>query len=134
MKILISNDDGVFAPGIAALAQAFSQAGHEVYVCAPDSQRSAASHSMTLSRPLQAQEVSLPLYYGMTDEQIARIFEQKQSDAESTKIGVYNVNERLQYYFGSEASMRYYSELGRRTMVMLVLPIVREKEGHGDEA
>ena len=70
---------------------------------------------------------------GMTDEQIARIFEQKQSDAESTKIGVYNVNERLQYYFGSKASMRYYSELGRRTMVMLVLPIVREKEGHGDE-
>ena len=71
---------------------------------------------------------------GMTEEQIARIFEKKQSDAESTKIGVYNVNERLQYYFGSEASMRYYSTPGRRTMVMLVLPIVREKEGHGDEA
>lgn len=60
MRVLISNDDGVFAPGIAALAQAFSQAGHEVYVCAPDSQRSAASHSMTLSAPLRAQEVSLP--------------------------------------------------------------------------
>ena len=71
---------------------------------------------------------------GMTEEQIARIFEKKQSDAESTKIGVYNVNERLQYYFGSEASMRYYSTPGKRTMVMLVLPIVREKEGHGDEA
>ena len=70
----------------------------------------------------------------MTEEQIARIFEKKQSDAESTKIGVYNVNERLQYYFGSEASMRYYSTPGKRTMVMLVLPIVREKEGHGDEA
>ncbi len=66
---------------------------------------------------------------GMTEEQIARIFEKKQSDAESTKIGVYNVNERLQYYFGSEASMRYYSTPGKRTMVMLVLPIVREKEG-----
>ena len=47
---------------------------------------------------------------------------------------MYNVNERLQYYFGSEASMRYYSTPGKRTMVMLVLPIVREKEGHGDEA
>lgn len=66
---------------------------------------------------------------GMSQEQIARIFEKKQSDAESTKIGVYNVNERLQYYFGSEASMRYYSTPGKRTMVMLVLPIVREKEG-----
>lgn len=60
MRILISNDDGIFAPGIAALVQAFADAGHEVFVAAPDAQRSAASHSMTLSRPLQAQEVSLP--------------------------------------------------------------------------
>lgn len=60
MTILISNDDGIFAPGIAALVQAFARAGHEVYVAAPDAQRSAASHSMTLSRPLQAKEVSLP--------------------------------------------------------------------------
>ena len=71
---------------------------------------------------------------GMTEEQIARIFEPKLSDAESTKIGVCNVNERLQYYFGSEASMRYYSTPGKRTMVMLVLPIVREKEAGSDEA
>ena len=35
MKILISNDDGIFAPGIAALTQAFADAGHEVIVCAP---------------------------------------------------------------------------------------------------
>ena len=60
MTILISNDDGIFAPGIAALVQAFARAGHEVYVAAPDAQRSAASHSMTLSQPLQAKEVSLP--------------------------------------------------------------------------
>lgn len=71
---------------------------------------------------------------GMTEEQIARIFEQKQSDAESTKIGVYNVNERLRYYFGNEASMRYYSTPGVRTMVMLVLPIVRQKEDGGNGA
>ena len=54
MKILISNDDGIFAPGLMALVRAFSAAGHAVYVAAPDSQRSAASHSMTLFQPLTA--------------------------------------------------------------------------------
>ena len=48
MKILISNDDGIFAPGIAALVKAFGSAGHEVTVCAPDSQRSAASHALSI--------------------------------------------------------------------------------------
>ena len=51
MRILISNDDGIFAPGLMALVRAFSAAGHTVYVAAPDSQRSAASHSMTLFQP-----------------------------------------------------------------------------------
>ena len=54
MRILISNDDGIFAPGLMALVRAFSAAGHKVYVAAPDSQRSAASHSMTLLQPLTA--------------------------------------------------------------------------------
>ena len=56
MRILISNDDGIFAPGLMALVRAFSAAGHTVYVAAPDSQRSAASHSMTLFQPLTARE------------------------------------------------------------------------------
>jgi len=38
MRILISNDDGIFAPGLMALVRAFSAAGHTVYVAAPDSQ------------------------------------------------------------------------------------------------
>ena len=36
MRILISNDDGIFAPGLAALVHAFAAAGHTVYVAAPD--------------------------------------------------------------------------------------------------
>ena len=56
MRILISNDDGIFAPGLMALVHAFSAAGHTVYVAAPDSQRSAASHSMTLFQPLTARK------------------------------------------------------------------------------
>lgn len=59
MKILISNDDGILAPGIAALTRAFVAAGHEVYVCAPDGQRSAASHSLTLGGALPVREVAM---------------------------------------------------------------------------
>lgn len=64
---------------------------------------------------------------GMTPEQLETILDKKESDAESTKIGVYNVNERLQLFFGPDAVMKYYSTPGKRTMVMLVLPIVRER-------
>jgi 5'-nucleotidase len=60
MTILISNDDGIFAPGIRALVQAFSDAGHEVIVCAPDSQRSAASHSLTIGKALTVRETAFP--------------------------------------------------------------------------
>lgn len=56
MKILISNDDGIDAAGIRALAYAFGAAGYEVIVGAPDSQRSAASHSMTFGRALPVSE------------------------------------------------------------------------------
>lgn len=58
MKILISNDDGIFAPGIRALVDVFAAAGHEVYVCAPDSQRSAASHSLSIGRAFPVEEAA----------------------------------------------------------------------------
>ncbi len=49
MKILISNDDGIHAEGIAALISALSSE-HELYVAAPSGQRSAFSHSVTYFR------------------------------------------------------------------------------------
>ncbi len=51
MRILLSNDDGYFAPGIAALAQALAALG-TVTVVAPERDRSGASNSLTLDRPL----------------------------------------------------------------------------------
>jgi len=51
MRILVSNDDGYFAPGIAALAEALATVG-EVTVVAPERDRSGASNSLTLDRPL----------------------------------------------------------------------------------
>jgi 5'-nucleotidase len=51
MRILISNDDGYFSPGIAILADALSPLG-EITVVAPERDRSGASNSLTLDRPL----------------------------------------------------------------------------------
>lgn len=51
MRILLSNDDGYFAPGLAALADALSVLG-EIVVVAPEQNRSGASNSLTLDRPL----------------------------------------------------------------------------------
>ena len=51
MKILISNDDGFFAPGLKALAEAMSKIG-DVTVVAPNKDYSGASNSLTLDRPL----------------------------------------------------------------------------------
>lgn len=53
MRILLSNDDGVHAPGLQTLARALRK-GYEVSVVAPDRDRSGASNSLTLSRPLRA--------------------------------------------------------------------------------
>ncbi|MBC7751532.1 MAG: 5'/3'-nucleotidase SurE, partial [Candidatus Saccharibacteria bacterium] len=51
MKILVSNDDGVLAPGLLALVNALSTIA-EVTVIAPESERSGASSALTLDRPL----------------------------------------------------------------------------------
>ena len=61
MNILISNDDGIHARGLRVLAEALSSLG-EVWVVAPDRERSAASHSLTLNRPLRATKVG-PTWY-----------------------------------------------------------------------
>jgi 5'-nucleotidase len=53
MKLLITNDDGVFAPGIVELASALCRLGHECAVTAPDRERSRVGPSITLTRPLR---------------------------------------------------------------------------------
>lgn len=59
MRILIANDDGVYSPGIAALAVA-AQAFGDVRIVAPDVEQSSASHSITASRPLSYRRTPLP--------------------------------------------------------------------------
>ena len=59
MHIFLTNDDGVGAKGIMALYRAALARGHEVTMCAPRHQQSAASHRFTLSEPLFANEYPL---------------------------------------------------------------------------
>lgn len=61
MRILVSNDDGVFAPGIKILAQELATIA-EVEVVAPDRNRSAASNSLTLTRPLRVKQLENGYY------------------------------------------------------------------------
>jgi 5'-nucleotidase len=58
MRILLSNDDGVLAPGLAALRRAVADLG-EVIVVAPSDPQSAAGHAITLRSPLTVQQVGL---------------------------------------------------------------------------
>jgi 5'-nucleotidase len=62
MKILISNDDGYLAPGIVALADALATIA-DIVVVAPDGNRSGASNSLTLERPLSVQQAANGFYF-----------------------------------------------------------------------
>lgn len=58
MNILLTNDDGIYAPGIWALYRRFA-AAHTVTVVAPDRERSAVGHGITLHEPLRASRVRI---------------------------------------------------------------------------
>lgn len=62
MKILVSNDDGYFAPGLAALVDAVKTLG-EVTVVAPEQNHSGASNSLTLNRPLYVRRAANGFFY-----------------------------------------------------------------------
>src|SRR5438132_14030334 len=51
--VVLTNEDGVHAPGLAALEKALAELG-EVYVVAPEREQSACGHALTLHRPLRA--------------------------------------------------------------------------------
>jgi 5'-nucleotidase len=62
MRILISNDDGYLAPGLNALADALAAIA-DIVVVAPDSNRSGASNSLSLDRPLSVQQAANGFYF-----------------------------------------------------------------------
>jgi len=66
MRILISNDDGVFADGIRTLAAAAAARGHAVTVVCPDQERSATGHGLTLQTPIRAERADELYVPGVT--------------------------------------------------------------------
>jgi 5'-nucleotidase len=56
-RILISNDDGIHAPGLAVLEEVARSLSDDVWVVAPETEQSGASHSLTMHRPLRLREV-----------------------------------------------------------------------------
>jgi 5'-nucleotidase len=61
MRIVVTNDDGIHSPGLTALAKALSKVG-EVWVVAPDRERTAAAHAVTLHKPLRVQQLGTRIY------------------------------------------------------------------------
>ncbi|NCN06132.1 MAG: 5'/3'-nucleotidase SurE [Spirochaetales bacterium] len=61
MRILLSNDDGILSPGLAAVRTAiedyWGKDTHELWVIAPDGERSGQSHSITLKEPIRARQI-----------------------------------------------------------------------------
>ena len=66
LRILISNDDGVFAEGIQALAAEAQLRGHLVTVVCPDQERSATGHGLTLQTPIRAERADELFAEGVT--------------------------------------------------------------------
>ncbi|MDE3225206.1 MAG: 5'/3'-nucleotidase SurE [Nitrospirota bacterium] len=61
MKILVTNDDGIDSPGLHALAQALRVLG-DVWVVAPDRERTAVAHALTLHKPLRLNRVKRQVF------------------------------------------------------------------------
>lgn len=58
MRILVTNDDGIQARGLRTMAEALRTAGHEIMIVAPSSERSAASHAISLHRDIRVDNIA----------------------------------------------------------------------------
>ncbi|MGE4583584.1 MAG: 5'/3'-nucleotidase SurE [Sphaerochaeta sp.] len=63
MNILLTNDDGYQSEGLRILSEALTRAGHQIWICAPASERSASSHSMTLRGEITITEYAPQRYH-----------------------------------------------------------------------
>ncbi|MGD9250135.1 MAG: 5'/3'-nucleotidase SurE [Desulfobacterales bacterium] len=82
MQILLTNDDGIYAPGIQILYGALCSA-HQVTVIAPDRERSAVGHGITLHQPLRANQVAVNAHYSG--------YAINGTPADCVKLGIYEI-------------------------------------------
>ena len=81
MRIMLVNDDGIFAEGIRALALGLSLE-HEVFIVAPEHEHSGCSHHFTMAIPLRVRKVKLPLLESLSAYAISG------TPVDCTKIGI----------------------------------------------
>ncbi|MEG1393352.1 MAG: 5'/3'-nucleotidase SurE [Christensenellaceae bacterium] len=84
MRILITNDDGIFARGIIELAKCLKKE-HDVTVVAPDRERSASSHSLTMDLPLTVKKIDIAEYNGIEAYKVTG------TPVDCVKIGLSNI-------------------------------------------
>ena len=85
MRILVTNDDGVYSPGLSALAEVASKFG-DVRVVAPDVEQSSMSHAITSSRPLSYRRTPLTRFEGGSIE----AYRVNGTPADCVALGVHN--------------------------------------------
>lgn len=83
MKILISNDDGVHAPGIVAMSNRLAALGHTVTVSAPDRERSGAGHAITTDHTLFLRNVA----FGAYDKKV-KVYKSNGTPADCVMLGL----------------------------------------------
>ena len=66
----------------------------------------------------------------MTEEQLSKIFEKRKTDTRKNGVGVLNVHERIQLYYGKEYGLRFSSKEGRGTTVEVHIPWEEGGAGH----
>jgi len=59
-RLLISNDDGITAPGLCALARELLKHNYDIRICAPEREQSAMSHAITVRKPLYVEKMEMP--------------------------------------------------------------------------
>ena len=66
MRILLTNDDGIHAPGLEVLERIARTLSDDIWICAPSEEQSGAGHSLTLTRPVRLREHDPPRRFSVT--------------------------------------------------------------------
>ena len=132
-KILITNDDGIKADGIIRLAKAAKKYG-EVWVVAPEEQRSAASHSITLRTYIDVKECQFPV-------EGVKAFATSGTPADCVRVGVLNVMPQkpdivlsgINFGYNAGTDVQYSATIGAAMeAVFQGIPAVAFSEGFDD--
>lgn len=95
MNILVCNDDGIFSEGLNTLALMLLKKGHNVLIAAPDGNRSAYSHSLSVYREITVEKRGLPEIFADYGEDRCRAFAIGGTPADCVKFAAHGLNEKI---------------------------------------